>query len=279
MLFILTGDIQIGKTRWLTILCEELMGRGIICRGVLSPGIWRRHFANDDANGMEARTADDSAPTFEKLGIETVLLPSGERFPFALRRDLAESAPVGTTIAVGAPEQAATTGQADRAQLGWAIRDEAIMAVNAHFDKLATHMPGRAGMGIQSSNDGDARHDIGIQADDDTQARPGLLVVDELGRLELLHEGGFTSAVRLLDGGPSPACSHALIVVRDQLASLALARFAPVWSDISIISPDAIAHTAVHALYARDLSAKMSSRGRTATSAGKPTGSARHTTA
>ena len=58
MLFILTGDIQTGKTTWLRARVNELEAAGVPVRGVLAPGVWR--------DG-------------EKAGIENVLLPSRER--------------------------------------------------------------------------------------------------------------------------------------------------------------------------------------------------------
>ena len=41
MLFLLTGDVQIGKTRWLERLAAELAGDGVPVAGVLAPGVWR----------------------------------------------------------------------------------------------------------------------------------------------------------------------------------------------------------------------------------------------
>lgn len=78
MLFLLTGEVQIGKTRWLESLVAELGAFGVPCAGVLAPGQWVPSTGpHADANG------------FEKLGIDNVLLPGGERVPFARRGDLA----------------------------------------------------------------------------------------------------------------------------------------------------------------------------------------------
>lgn len=38
MLFLLTGEVQIGKTRWLESLVTELADCGVSCVGVLAPG-------------------------------------------------------------------------------------------------------------------------------------------------------------------------------------------------------------------------------------------------
>ena len=80
MLFLLTGEVQIGKTRWLESLVAELGAFGVPCAGVLAPGQWVPSTGpHADANG------------FEKLGIDNVLLPGGERVPFARRGDLARA--------------------------------------------------------------------------------------------------------------------------------------------------------------------------------------------
>ena len=196
MLFVLTGDVQIGKTRWLTRRVEELAAAGVPVAGVVAPGVWRERQPGEP-DGVHGGSA---VGRFEKLGIDNVLLPGGERVPFARRRDLAQAA--------GTYEAASQSAQA---QLGWAIDDAAIDRVNAHFAQIA------AGVG---------------------DARPGLLVVDELGRLELLRGAGLTAAVELLDGGPTARFPHALIVVRDRLLDDARARFAPAWGAPVLLAPD-----------------------------------------
>lgn len=40
MLFLLTGDVQIGKTRWLEDLCASLQAAGTCVAGVMAPGQW-----------------------------------------------------------------------------------------------------------------------------------------------------------------------------------------------------------------------------------------------
>lgn len=196
VLFILTGDIQIGKTRWLESTCQKLAADGIPCAGVVAPGVWVPS-EQGDANG------------FEKLGIDNLLLPQGERIPFARRRDLAQ---VEGTFD--------PNSQSAQMQLGWEISDEAISQVNAHFDLIAS-----------------STHHNGRQS---------LLVVDELGRLELMRNQGLTSALALLDEGPTPAFPHALIVVRDVLVDLARERFAPAWGDPTLIGLTQDAEGAIH---------------------------------
>lgn len=189
MLFLLTGEVQIGKTRWLESLVTELADCGVSCVGVLAPGQWvPSEGEHADANG------------FEKLGIDNVLLPSGERIPFARRGDLAR--------ADGTFDE---ESQAAKAELAWHIDDAAIDRVNAHFNEIATHA---------------------------SAAAPGLLIVDELGRLEIWRGGGLTSAMALLAQGPTTTFPHALAVVRDYLLDDAEALFAEARPDRCRISPD-----------------------------------------
>ena len=195
VLFILTGDIQIGKTRWLENTCQKLAADGIPCVGIVAPGVWVPS-EHGDANG------------FEKLGIDNLLLPQGERIPFARRRDLAQAE--GTFD---------PNSQSAQMQLGWEISDDAIVQVNAHFDRIAS-----------SSRQNE---------------RQSLLIVDELGRLELMRNQGLTSALALLDEGPNSAFPHALIVVRDVLVDLACERFAPAWGDPVLIGPTQDAEEAI----------------------------------
>lgn len=193
MLFILTGGIQTGKTRWLQATIDLLEREGIACYGVLAPGVWR-----------EGAKRSDGEPEREKLGIDNELLPDHERFSFAKRQDLAKRD--------GTYDGAA---QAARAGLGWHISDEALAAVNAHFASV--------------------RESIGA-----VDGR-GLLVVDELGQLELLHGEGLTEAVASLEEGPTGGVRHALVIARDTLADLVEERFANVWGGACRIAPDAAA--------------------------------------
>lgn len=200
MLFLLTGEVQIGKTRWLESLVTELADRGVPCAGVLAPGQWvPSEGEHADANG------------FEKLGIDNVLLPSGERIPFARRGDLAR--------ADGTFDE---ESQAAKAELAWHIDDAAIDRVNAHFNEIATHA---------------------------SAAAPGLLIVDELGRLEIWRGGGLTSAMALLAQGPTAAFPHALAVVRDYLLDDAEALFAEAWPDRCRIKPNDGAREAILAAF------------------------------
>ena len=207
MLFLLTGDVQIGKTRWLENLCARLQAAGTCVAGVVAPGQWvpRPEGQPGGKHGF------DGTGRFEKLGIDNVLLPQGTRIEFARRRDLA------------AKSKAFTEGtQAKAAKLGWAISDTAIAQVNAHFATLAK------------------------QAANETKLAPhAMLVVDELGRLELLRSCGLTNALAILDAGPTPQFPHAIAVVRETLLDEARRRFEPRWGKATVIGPDDAARNLV----------------------------------
>lgn len=200
MLFLLMGEVQIGKTRWLESLVTELADRGVPCAGVLAPGQWVP---------SEGEHADENG--YEKLGIDNVLLPDGERISFARRGDLAR--------ADGTFDE---ESQAAKAELAWHIDDAAIDRVNAHFNEIATHA---------------------------SVAAPGLLIVDELGRLEIWRGGGLTSAMALLAQGPTTTFPHALAVVRDYLLDDAEALLAEAWPDRCRIKPNDAAREAILAAF------------------------------
>lgn len=220
MLFLLTGDVQIGKTRWLEDLCASLQAAGTCVAGVVAPGQWvpRPEGQPGGKHGF------DGAGRFEKLGIDNVLLPQGKRIEFARRRDLA------------AKSKAFTEGtQAKAAKLGWAISDTAIARVNAHFAALAKQA------GIAPADNG-----TDAPAANASQLAPrAMLVVDELGRLELLRECGLTNALAILDAGPTPQFPHTIAVVRETLIEEARRRFEPRWGKVTVIGPDDAARNLV----------------------------------
>lgn len=188
MLFILTGQVQTGKTRWLSKLVMRLDEEGIPCYGVLTPGKWKR-------DGV----------SFEKLGIEARLLPQNQIIPFAQRADLVLS-----------DEQISEQSRA--LGLRWHIFEDALTAMNDHFKSLR----GKA---------------INLEATRESPCK-GLLIVDELGKLELGDEpGGLTEALRLLDQGPTDLYAHTLIVVRSSLYAQAEARFGASWANVQALQP------------------------------------------
>ncbi len=366
MLFLLTGEVQTGKTRWLERAIAEWAAEGIETCGVIAPGVWR--ICSTPEGGDEISSHNSK---HEKLGIDNVLLPEGVRVPFARRRDLAQQE--------GSFDP---DSQSAKARLAWAISDEAIAKVNAHFDELAQlsaetgvregaqrerallfstskasqnvtfnkekgtnvsretldleslvdpsenapekinaaaheHVSekmnektsemvgGEAGIGAgeeagentneRTSNNANNRlsDNVNERTSDNANKKvnekmsevnglanglaggmtsekdsggigggvaegrgekenfeghavipnaergrlPGLLVVDELGRLELEHDRGLTSALRLLDGGPTAGFPHALVVVRSWLADRAEQRFRDAWGGVQRIEP------------------------------------------
>ena len=217
MLFILTGVMQTGKTRWLERLIERVRESDMPVYGVVAPGQWIDHGANTPA---EQR--------FEKLGIDNILLPQNELIAFARRPDLVERDCEGSNASNGSKDALSRCSQSSQAKLGWAIDDAAIDQVNAHFCTLCAQAKD-----CMLPEDIKRATGITVQA----PKHPGLLVIDELGPLELLKNGGLTSAMDVLSQGPSPLCAHALIVVRESLCDTAAQRFGDCWGGATAIYP------------------------------------------
>lgn len=191
MLYLLTGQVQTGKTRWLQGLVSAYEARGVAVGGVLAPGVWREV------------TARDGAASFEKLGIDNILLPEHETIPFASRRDLAVL-----------DETFDAESQSARARLHWEISRDALARVNAHFEQLTREAH--------------------------VKTAASLLVVDELGRLELLRGEGLACALALLELGPTPAYPDAIVVVRETLLPQAHELLDGPWNgDVREIAPGA----------------------------------------
>lgn len=178
MLFILTGNIQIGKSRWLERLADDLSRLDVTCYGVIAPGIW-----------VESDTDAVNDQGYEKIGISNILLPDNVTIPFAQRADIARAN--GTY---------ADLSQAGRIGLGWHIDDTAIARANEHLSSIEK------------------------RAEDDRRRK--LLVIDELGRLELDHESGLIEAMKLLRNGPCAGMEDTLVVVREALADRVESLFA-----------------------------------------------------
>ncbi|WP_415996860.1 hypothetical protein, partial [Gordonibacter pamelaeae] len=265
MLFILTGDVQSGKTRWLERLVAELAADGVESRGVLAPGVWRPRADGDDG-GLRPPGSGEGA--YEKLGIDNVLLPQGERLRFARRRDLAER-----------DGQLNPASQSAAAQLAWEIPGESLARVNAHFEMLAKstlpeqwtsdgaavftsseqrvpnaavnfpHSEKRSPDGRPFEKAASVSRETFVREEGEggapAPARPWLLVVDELGRLELERGCGLTVALDLVERGPVPGCPHALVVVRARLRDRAEERFAAAWGGCEALAPGDGARTAV----------------------------------
>ena len=197
MLYVLTGDVQTGKTRWLQGLIRELETAGITPYGVIAPGRWIEHQNGDTV-------------TYEKTGIDNELLPQHELMSFARRaRD------------VKADEAQRTCSQASKAQLGWAIDDRTLDRVNEHLSWVAQTTAESAKF-----------------SEDEAEKHTGLLIIDELGRLEILHGNGLTNGLALVERGATSALPHALVIVREQLFDQAMARFSDApWNGTKAILP------------------------------------------
>lgn len=197
MLYLLTGDVQTGKTRWLQKLIEELEANSVTPYGVIAPGRWIEH-----QSGTTVR--------FEKTGIDNELLPQHELIPFARRASDVDDG-----------EAQLACSQARKAQLGWAIDDNALDRVNEHFAWVA-----------RITADSSEAQENGIKRS------KALLIIDELGPLEILHGNGLVDGLALVERGATHALPHALVVVREQLLEQAKTRFinAP-WEGIQAILP------------------------------------------
>lgn len=211
MLFVLAGEIQTGKTRWLLRLLDDLRARGVEADGVVAPGVWRA----------------DGCGGFEKLAIENRLLPDGETVEFARRADLVEGA-----------------GK----RCGWVFSDDAIARANAYFERLR----GGEGEAIAPARAVDWRTNVSRETFGAAGVRGRLLVVDELGWMELERESGLTSALELLAAGPTARWPHALVVVRASLAETACARLASAWGTARVILPDDAGAAAVAQAFSVD---------------------------
>ena len=95
--------------------------------------------------------------------------------------------------------------------LGWDFDANALAHVNTHLTELA-------------ATSGDMR--------------PGLLVIDEIGPLELRRGEGLTAALELLDAGSTPTWPNVLVVVRATLAEEVAARLQGAWGPVKLVRPD-----------------------------------------
>lgn len=210
MLFILTGDIQIGKTRWLQALVTSLGQAGVLCSGVIAPGEW----------------VPKPEGGFEKRGIDNTLLPQDETIPFARRRDLAKVEGVYNENSASA-----------RAKLAWEISDAAIDRVNAHFSQLA------AGKGSDGAFGMFAGPELLIV---DEFGQLELLREEGLTEALALVKAGMPKPKEAEAAGESETAAqgesayvpkHCLVVVRDWLIPEAEKKFANVWGETRIIGP------------------------------------------
>ena len=95
--------------------------------------------------------------------------------------------------------------------MGWHISDDAIARLNEHFAWISK---ARAARELE-----------------------GLLVVDELGRLEFERGGGLIEAMKLLEQGSDPCFENAIVVARDIFAHEVAQRYGDAWGGTQMMSP------------------------------------------
>ncbi len=198
VLFVLSGNRQIGKTRWLEQLVKQLSEEGVTSYGVLAPGVWQ--------NG---------AASLEKTGIDNVLLPEGTRIKLAKHRS--KIAAINCDAISVADAIAATSTP----HSSWVFDPVAIERVNGHLEALRKQLHGS----YDAAPDKCAR-----------VTQKGVLVIDELGPLELVKNSGLVQAVGLMEDGPSENVSHAIVVVRESLLPELEGRFGK-WGERLIVGP------------------------------------------
>ena len=128
------------------------------------------------------------------------LREAGHRQRASARAASASLSPVGVTW----PEPTApSTKRAGRRRRSWPGTSTTRLStrVNAHFDEITAHASAAAPVGAKPHSERSAE---GAESKDPSRA-PGLLIVDELGRLEIWRGGGLTSAMALLAQGPTPS--------------------------------------------------------------------------
>lgn len=255
MLFILTGDVQSGKTRWLVDLVAALEQQQVCCWGTLAPGIWiehpKPHSKQRTVENANSETAQEEV-TREKIGIENVLLPHKEKLCFAKQRD---------QLAAHPDKHFAATTESDHAKLNWAISDTALQIVNEHFDSIAAQAFPLSENNISkslgnstASKDRQALKSEGGSFPISPKATPaqnmkGILIVDEIGRLEIEQNKGLSAAVSLIEKGSSLLYEHALIVVRKTLLAACRAQFSPYWEQTITLSSTEESATLLRSLY------------------------------
>ena len=213
MLFLLTGEIQTGKTRWLEARLGELEAAGVEVRGVLAPGVWE---PQPDGG-------------FWKTGIDLVFYPEHGRVRFAERlypNKVAEDDEGGYgDDFCNIPEKPVPQLlSADGRPLGWLFYPYWFGQVNEAFAELRR----------------DREPVVGAKR---------LVVMDEIGRLELAGKG-FSEALAFLQDGESPAWPNAVALVRSDLLERVRTLLEPAWGEhLSVIHPDDWGRIALRAAF------------------------------
>jgi len=192
MLYILTGGSGAGKSTWINRLITLARKNDVIVDGTVSPAVF-----------------EGEADAIEKIGIDSVLLPEDRRIRLATRRDLATTnESPDLVIRNHTPENHPLQNTLLKPRLkagnGWAFSPEAVEEVNTHLTSLRK-------MEICYGN--------------------RLLVIDELGPLELLQGSGFIEGLALIDDA---IYRHTIVVIRPILVEAAKER----WPLSQSIRPD-----------------------------------------
>lgn len=152
-----------------------------------------------------------------KLGIDNILLPTHEHFSLATK----------------------AAGTSGTSGLGWTFSDTALSQVNAHFHELS-HAADIGCFKDYAAAANYRKDSVGSASCRNSHAG-GILIVDELGPLELLHGSGLTEALSVLQQGPrqepQPLWSHAVVVVRPSLVSAVKELLRGSWGTSELIQP------------------------------------------
>ena len=142
---------------------------------------------------------------FEKKGINLLLLPQRRIIPFAR------------------PEYDAIN------ELGWTIDGEALRIANSHLEDCRAKARAMVKNAPVASGEKPSERE-----------HVNLLVVDEIGPLELVKNAGFSQAVEIIEEGPAAGFPNVIAIVRPSLIETAVERFSRGWgNNIRIIDPQA----------------------------------------
>lgn len=140
-----------------------------------------------------------------KTGIDCLLLPSRECMHLATRRDLVKPPQKEDPVPLERNTTSMDPHPANGGLSRWVFTPETITRINRYCESLYSRAF--------------------------SPAREPLLIVDEVGPLELLQNSGFREAMRLLDEN---IYHHAVIVVRPSLIESARER----WGTLRVFTPE-----------------------------------------
>ena len=207
-LYILTGQIQTGKTTWLKAMLQKAKECNIKMHGVLTPAIFE--------DGI-------------KTGIEACLLPSEKRFLLAKKIYAECSASAGEEDGESNHEASASAGEKGR-ESGSRVDTGAGEKYGTTNSKTSARLSADAGEKCNTIMDGKKK--LGYNFDNEAIKHINAhlhncegvknLVIDEIGPLEMLQGKGYVQAMELLD---KKAVQNAICVVRPSLLDEAKKRW------------------------------------------------------